>query len=139
MNPQRRILTIVLLAMVSLCFQITATNAEVLNVYILAGQSNMEGQAYTYNSAETANWNVVTLEFLLSGSPAATAYVESMPYGIKGSFNGGKGFELLTELQQLDHQLQMQLFKLTDNSPVLAAARPATAVRCFTVFGRIFV
>lgn len=32
------------------------------------------------------------------------------------------GFQLLSELQQIDHQLQHQLFKLADNSPALAAA-----------------
>ncbi len=32
------------------------------------------------------------------------------------------GFQLLSELQQIDQQLQHQLFKLTDNSPALAAA-----------------
>jgi len=62
-------------------------NADVLNVYLLAGQSNMEGQAYTYNSAATAGWNVPTMEFLLSGSPAATTYRANMPYGFEDSLD----------------------------------------------------
>ena len=85
MNLKRRISTIVLFVMISLCFQLTTANADVLNVYLLAGQSNMEGQAYTYNSAATANWNIPTMEFLLSGSPAATTYLANMPHGFKGS------------------------------------------------------
>ena len=64
-------------------------NAAVLNVYLLAGQSNMEGQTYTYNSTETANWNVSTMEFLLSGSPAATAYLANLPFGFKDSLDAG--------------------------------------------------
>ncbi len=66
----------------------TTANAEVLNVYLLAGQSNMEGQAYTYDSPQVVDvWNVPTMEFLLSGTPAATNYLANMPYGFKGSLN----------------------------------------------------
>ncbi|MCU0780849.1 MAG: sialate O-acetylesterase [Akkermansiaceae bacterium] len=42
-----------------------------LRIFLLAGQSNMEGQAYTYDSAATAGWNIPTMEFLLSGTAAA--------------------------------------------------------------------
>ncbi len=87
MNLKRRFSTIALLVMVSLCCQITTANAAVLNVYLLIGQSNMDGQAYTYSSTQTATWNVSTMEFLLSGSPAATAYLANLPFGFKDSLD----------------------------------------------------
>lgn len=59
--------------------------AKVLHVYLLVGQSNMEGQAYTYDNANTAGWNIPTMEFLLSGSPAASNYLANLPHGFKGS------------------------------------------------------
>ena len=61
--------------------------AGTLRVFLLAGQSNMEGQAYTYDSASTATWNIPTMEFLLSGTASAATYVTNMPYGIKTSLN----------------------------------------------------
>jgi hypothetical protein len=60
-----------------------------LRIFLLAGQSNMEGQAYTYDSAATATWNVPTMQFLLSGTAAATTYVANMPFGFKTSLNSG--------------------------------------------------
>ena len=60
---------------------------DTLKIYLLAGQSNMEGQAYTYDSASTANWNVTTMEFLLSGTPAATNYLANMPFDFKNSLD----------------------------------------------------
>lgn len=58
-----------------------------LKVFLLAGQSNMEGQAYTHDSADTANWNITTMEFLLSETSAATTYLANMPHTFKGSLN----------------------------------------------------
>ena len=63
--------------------------AETLQIFLLFGQSNMEGQAYTYDNANTAGWNIPTMEFLLSGTPAATNYLSNMPFGFKGSLNSG--------------------------------------------------
>ena len=60
---------------------------ETMKVFLLLGQSNMEGQAYTYDSAATTNWNIPTLEFLLSGSPAASNYLANMPFGFKNSLH----------------------------------------------------
>jgi hypothetical protein len=60
-----------------------------LRIFLLTGQSNMEGQAYTYDSTATAGWNVPTMQFLLSGTAAATTYVANMPYGFKAAFNSG--------------------------------------------------
>ena len=58
-----------------------------LKVFLLAGQSNMEGQAYTYDNASTDGFNVPTLEFLLSGTPAATTYLGAMPHTFKTSLD----------------------------------------------------
>ena len=60
---------------------------DTLKVYLLAGQSNMEGQSYTYDSTATGNWNVPTMEFLLSGTPAATNYLANMPFDFKNSLD----------------------------------------------------
>ena len=62
-------------------------NPGTLKVYMLIGQSNMEGQAYTYDSTYTAGWNVPTMEFLLSGTSASTNYVNNMPHTFKSSLN----------------------------------------------------
>ncbi|MCH7227034.1 fibronectin type III domain-containing protein [Haloferula sp. A504] len=64
-----------------------ASAQETLKVFLLAGQSNMEGQAYTYDNASTAGWNIPTLEFLLSGTPAATNYLANMPHSFKASLD----------------------------------------------------
>ncbi len=67
-----------------------AENPNTLKVYLLAGQSNMEGQAYTYDSTYTDGWNVTTMEFLLSGTPASTNYLNNMPastYTFKSHLN----------------------------------------------------
>ncbi len=60
---------------------------DVLKIFLLLGQSNMEGQAYTYTSAQTDTWNIPTLEFLLSGSPAADAYLAGMTLEFKGDLD----------------------------------------------------
>lgn len=57
-----------------------AAPPNTLKVYLLAGQSNMEGQAYTYDSTYTdVSWNVPTMQFLLSGTSASTNYLSGMP------------------------------------------------------------
>lgn len=63
------------------------SRGDKLRVFLMFGQSNMQGQAYTYNSAQTASWNIPTLEFLLSGSPAATSYLSNLPFGFKNSLD----------------------------------------------------
>lgn len=85
----RHILPATLLALCAACgLSLQASRAEgTLRIFLLAGQSNMEGQAYTYDSAATAGWNVPTMEFLLSGTAAATNYRANMPYGFKTSLN----------------------------------------------------
>lgn len=63
---------------------------DTLKIYLLAGQSNMEGQAYTYDSSNTAGWNIPTMQFLLSGTSAATNYLKNMPsstFTFKSSLN----------------------------------------------------
>jgi hypothetical protein len=60
-----------------------------LRIFLLAGQSNMEGQAYAFDSATTASWNVPTMQFLASGTAAATNYLANMPFGFKTSLNPG--------------------------------------------------
>ena len=59
------------------------SRGDTLRIFLMLGQSNMQGQAYTYDSAQTDSWNIPTLEFLLSGSPAATSYLGAMPFGFK--------------------------------------------------------
>jgi hypothetical protein len=63
----------------------TDRQSGALRIFLLAGQSNMEGQAYAFDSAATATWNVPTMEFLLSGTAAATNYLANMPFGFKTS------------------------------------------------------
>jgi hypothetical protein len=61
---------------------------DTLKVYLLTGQSNMEGQAYAYDTTQIVDgWNIPTMEFLLSGTPAAINYVANMPFDFKHSFN----------------------------------------------------
>ncbi len=61
---------------------------DVLKIFLLFGQSNMEGQAYTYDNDQVVNvWNIPSMEFLLSGTPAATNYLANMPHGFKGSLD----------------------------------------------------
>ena len=60
---------------------------DTLKIFLLFGQSNMEGQAYSYDSDKTAGWNIPTMEFLLSGTPAATNYLDNMPFEFKGALN----------------------------------------------------
>ncbi|MEO0797285.1 MAG: DUF6288 domain-containing protein [Verrucomicrobiota bacterium] len=55
-----------------------------LKIVLLLGQSNMEGQAYTYTDD---SGNRPSLEFLLSDSPASVAYLGSMPHGFKDSLS----------------------------------------------------
>ena len=52
-----------------------------------SGSRTWEGQAYTYTTEQTNIWNIPTLEFLLSGSPAATNYLANMPFDFKGSLD----------------------------------------------------
>ena len=60
---------------------------DTLKIFLLFGQSNMEGQAYTYDNANTAGWNIPTMEFLLSGTPAANNYLANLPFAFKDSLN----------------------------------------------------
>ncbi len=76
--------TLVLLSLLSLP-ELSAQ--ESLKIFLLAGQSNMEGQAYTYDNGSTDGWNIPTMEFLLSGSPAATTYLSNLPHTFKDSLN----------------------------------------------------
>ncbi|GEM_PF-853908 len=57
-----------------------------LKIVLMLGQSNMEGQAYTYTDPVR---NVPTLEFLLSGTPAAVSYLDAMPHTFKQSLVTG--------------------------------------------------
>ncbi|NQU23277.1 MAG: PEP-CTERM sorting domain-containing protein [Candidatus Nealsonbacteria bacterium] len=66
---------------------LTEAATDTLKIYLLVGQSNMEGQAYTYDSDNTNEWNVPTMEFLLSGTPAATNYLANMPFDFKNSLD----------------------------------------------------
>lgn len=81
MNPSRPLLALA----TSLAALSSPLPAQTLKVFLLAGQSNMQGQAYTFDSAQTASWNIPTMEFLLSGTPAATDYLANMPFGFKSS------------------------------------------------------
>ncbi len=58
------------------CRSATASNTT-LKVYLLAGQSNMEGQAYTWDIPQTGpgTWNVPTMQYL----EASPAYMASLP------------------------------------------------------------
>jgi hypothetical protein len=64
---------------------------DTLKVYLMAGQSNMEGQGYTWDNFATVNtWNVPSLDYLSGSSPNSTAYLASLPesvYGFKQSFD----------------------------------------------------
>jgi len=51
-----------------------------LKIVLLLGQSNMEGQAYTFTDPAR---NAPTLEFLLSGTTAAETYLTNMPFTFK--------------------------------------------------------
>ncbi|BCX50325.1 hypothetical protein HAHE_42330 [Haloferula helveola] len=64
-----------------------AAGQGTLKVFLLGGQSNMEGQAYTYDNTSTASFNIPTLEFLLSGTTAATTYLGAMPHTFKASID----------------------------------------------------
>jgi hypothetical protein len=59
---------------------------DTLKIYLLSGQSNMEGQGYTWDNFATVNtWNVPTMEYLLASQP----YFDSLPdnvYGFKQAF-----------------------------------------------------
>ena len=50
-----------------------------LKVYLLAGQSNMQGQCFTYEADGADYYNVVPMDFLLGGTPASTNYLANMP------------------------------------------------------------
>ncbi|BCX48631.1 hypothetical protein HAHE_25390 [Haloferula helveola] len=60
----------------SLCLSAQAGERD-LKIILLLGQSNMEGQAFTFADPSL---NAPSLEFLLSGTPAATTYLGNMPY-----------------------------------------------------------
>ncbi|MEM7395401.1 MAG: DUF6288 domain-containing protein, partial [Verrucomicrobiota bacterium] len=60
-----------------------------MKILLLLGQSNMEGQAFAFSNTTTTNWNIPTLEFLLSDSPAATNYLDNMPHEFKDSLAPG--------------------------------------------------
>ncbi len=79
----------ILFAFVLVLFSSTASAEQpnTLKVYLLIGQSNMEGKAFTYDNSYTDGWNVVTMEFLLSGTPASKNYVANMPYSFKSDFD----------------------------------------------------
>ncbi|MDP6635990.1 MAG: PEP-CTERM sorting domain-containing protein [Phycisphaerae bacterium] len=68
-----------------------AANTNTLKIYLMAGQSNMEGQGYTWdNFATVDNWNVPSLDYLSGASPASKAYLASLPesvYGFKQAFD----------------------------------------------------
>ena len=71
----------------TLCCCNAMSGGKPLRIFLLLGQSNMEGQAYTYDSPETAGWNVPTMEFLVSGTAAATNYRANMPFGFEPDLN----------------------------------------------------
>jgi hypothetical protein len=58
---------------------------DTLKVFLLLGQSNMEGQAYVFESSN--NWNIPTMEFLLSGTAAAVNYRDNLPFGFEPNLN----------------------------------------------------
>lgn len=65
-----------------------ATPAQTLKVYLLAGQSNMEGQAYTWDIPQAAPsaWNIPTMQYL-SENPS---YMDALPdnvFGFKTDFD----------------------------------------------------
>ncbi len=73
-SPLPRILP-ALLSCIALSLSATLARADgTLNVYIMAGQSNMVGHAYTYYNNGGDNWNIPSLEFLLDDTPQAVAY-----------------------------------------------------------------
>jgi len=86
-----------LLAVASLSALISAQTAlgatDTLKVYLMAGQSNMEGQGYTWDNFATVNtWNVPSLDYLSGPSPQSLAYLASLPesvYGFKQAFDRG--------------------------------------------------
>lgn len=64
-------------------------SAQTLKIFVLAGQSNMEGQAYTFDDPALSSQTVPTLEFLLSGTPASTNYLSNMPHTFTSSLAAG--------------------------------------------------
>ncbi len=63
-------------------------DTNTLKIYLLTGQSNMEGQAYTWDIPQTGpgTWNVPTMQFLRDDP----AYLDSLPdsvYTFKQHFN----------------------------------------------------
>jgi hypothetical protein len=74
-----RLMSVAMLVVTLVVGPAFAVLPNTLKVYLLAGQSNMQGQAYTYDSANTDGWNIPTMQFLLSGTPAATNYLNNMP------------------------------------------------------------
>jgi len=78
--------TILAAILMTLCCSAMAAGKP-LRIFLLLGQSNMEGQAYTYDSPATAGWNIPTMEFLLSGTTASTNYRASMPFDFEPSLD----------------------------------------------------
>ena len=64
--------------------QASAASADTntLKVYLLAGQSNMQGHAYTYYENGGNLWNIPTLEFLLDSTPTTATYLANMPTSV---------------------------------------------------------
>ncbi|MEO0795945.1 MAG: DUF6288 domain-containing protein [Verrucomicrobiota bacterium] len=60
---------------------------ETLQIYICLGQSNMEGHAFAFDTETSGNFNVPTIEFLISGTPAANIYLNNLPFGFKDSLD----------------------------------------------------
>ena len=52
---------------------------DTLKIYLLAGQSNMEGQAYTWDNFATVNtWNIPSLDYMTNNQ----AYYDSLPNNV---------------------------------------------------------
>jgi hypothetical protein len=87
--PNKLILSLSLALLV--LSQTAVAGNETLKVYLLAGQSNMEGQGYTWdNFATVNNWNVPSLDYLSGSSASSRAYLASLPesvYGFKQAFD----------------------------------------------------
>jgi len=85
MNEPLRMITLAILGVLPIP-QLAAQ--DTLKVFLLAGQSNMEGQAYTYDSDQVLNvWNIPSMEFLLSGTAAAVNYRANMPFDFEDSLD----------------------------------------------------
>ena len=86
-------LLVVALLAVQVLPQAATADSGTLKIYLMAGQSNMEGQGYTWDNFATVNtWNVPSLDYLAGASAASAAYLASLPdsvYGFKQAFDAG--------------------------------------------------